>query len=104
MLNTTLRDDKGNVLGTNREMLTRRNPNDERLHDPVLNGFELYWMWVFSQLNRNRNYDQGCPFPISLRTFKDYQELFNDHLDEDEVLLLQAMDDAFIEALNKGKA
>lgn len=102
MLNKTVKDDKGNSLGTNRDMLQRRNPKDERLKDPVLSDFEHYWMWVFSQLNRGRRYDQGQPHPIGAREILDYQQLFSDTLLLEEVMLLQAMDSAFIEAVTEG--
>jgi hypothetical protein len=89
----------GKDMGSMREHLIAHNPSDPRI--APLDIDDQYYMWVFEQLSRSRPYEQGHPLPISLSTFRDYMTLFNDELDEKEILLLQSIDDAFVSELIK---
>lgn len=90
-------------MGCLRDHLMIANPGDPRLVPPKLDLDDQYYLWVFNQLNRSRVYDQGCPYSISLSTFRDYMTLFDDELDTDEVLLLQELDDAFVHTMIKNR-
>jgi hypothetical protein len=86
---------------TLREHLQIAVPDHPLLKQEELDEYDSYYMFVFSQLNRSRIYEQGYPFQLSLSVFNDYMKLFNDELTEDEVLLLQYLDAAFLDAIAK---
>lgn len=92
---------EGKDMGSKREHLQTANPDDPRLKEPELEIDDVYYLRVFGQLMRSRPHTHGYPLPLSLNVFRDYMVLFEDHLEADEILLLQTIDDAFMAASRK---
>lgn len=93
----------GKDLGSLREHLEAANPSDPRLVSQQLSTDDQYYMWVFNQLCRSRTFEQGIPSSIPLDVYNDYMTLFDDTLDLEELLLLQALDDTFVRTMIKNR-
>lgn len=87
--------------GTQRDALKIARPDDERLKTPDLDGYDIYMLSVFWQLNRDRTLPMSGVGSIPLRAFVDYQALFNDPLHVDEVRLLQRLDNCYIQTVRQ---
>ena len=76
-------------------------PNDPRLAPVHLTPYEAVLFKVFWVLHRDRPFTYGGPLPISLRSFKDFMDLFEEDLLPDEVDLLCALDACYLSTLHR---
>lgn len=87
------------IPGTNltqREMLASVNVNHPLLEPYDLDDYDSYIMWVFRQLDRDRQYTMSGAMPVNLNSIQSYCTLFCDNLQIDEILMLQRMDIAYL--------
>ena len=85
--------------GTTRDHLKIRNSLDPRLVSPVYDQYDQYILAVLTQLGRDRPPVMEGIAPIPLQAILNYQTLFSDVLDQDEIFLIQRIDDAIRNAL-----
>lgn len=85
--------------GTQREALALVRPDDERLITPDLSPYDDYILWVFWQVSRDRPHTFSGPGAITLRSLVDYQSLYKDELNEDDIFVLQRLDHSYLKAV-----
>jgi hypothetical protein len=77
-------------------MLKATQPNHPMLVPKVLTEYDMYMLWVFRQLDRDRQYTMSGAMPVNLNSILNYCTLFGDSLTTDEILMLQRMDIAYL--------
>lgn len=81
---------------TQREMLEAMDKNHPLLKEPNMDEYDSYIMWVFRQLDRDRQYSMSGAMPVNLNSIVNYTNLFSDSLNIEEILMLQRMDIAYL--------